>query len=208
MQTPTTTRKSTAVHQRVTGGDAEPGDGRGEEPPQRGPYADALGASEGVTVVDATGAVGPREREWLQEQGGLAVAALGARGAVRVRLVGDDEMASAHETYLGVPGTTDVITFDLSDGASASGAPLDVDLLVCVDEARRQAAARGIDGAREMLLYTVHGVLHALGHDDHDDGASRRMHGREDEVLEALGVGPTFALPARDETKPEGTSGR
>lgn len=178
-------------------GDAEPGDGRGEEPPQREPNRSGAGASADVAVVDATGAVSPSERAWLAEQGAMALRALGATGSVRVRLVNDQEMARAHEAYLGVPGTTDVITFDLTDGASASSEPLDLDLLVCVDEARRQAEARGIDAPREMLLYAVHGVLHALGHDDHDEASALAMHAREDEVLAQLGVGPTFALPER-----------
>lgn len=196
---PTTTRTSAAVAQRAAGGEAEPGDGRGEEPPQRRAQSEQARAPGCVSVIDATGAVTPRERSWLEEYASRAVGLLGAHGAVRVRLVGDDEMARAHEAYLGVPGTTDVITFDLSEGASASGGALDVDLLVCVDEAARQARARGIDAAREMLLYTVHGVLHALGNDDHDEASSRAMHAREDEVLGALGVGATFALADRPE---------
>jgi len=199
---PTTTRTSVAATFGVPAGDAEPGDGRGEEPPQRDPLREA---PQGVTVIDATGAVAAREREWLASHGSAALRILGAVGAVRVRLVNDHEMARAHEAYLGVPGTTDVITFDMADGASASGGVLDVDLLVCVDEARRQAQARGIDPVREMLLYTVHGVLHALGHDDHDEASAAAMHAREDEVLTSLGVGVTFGLASSAGTSVRGS---
>ena len=48
---------------------------------------------------------------------------------------------------------------------------------------------------RELLLYIIHGILHCLGEDDHDDDAYARMHAREDDLLEAIGVGRTFAAP-------------
>lgn len=99
-------------------------------------------------------------------------------------------MAAAHSGFLGVDGTTDVLTFDLTEPGQPD---LDVDILVCVDEARRQGAARGHGVERELLLYIVHGVLHCLGHDDHDPSAAARMHAEEDRILEAVGVGPTYA---------------
>ncbi len=126
-----------------------------------------------------------------------------ARGEVRVRLVGDEEMAAAHERHTGVSGTTDVLTFDLSDGDGW----LDVDILVCVDEAARQGLQRGISAERELLLYIVHGVLHCLGYDDHTDEQSRRMHAREDEILERIGVGATYAAEREDSVN-AGSAGR
>ena len=123
----------------------------------------------------------------------MAMERLGATGEVRVRLVEDTEMAAAHERHCGVPGTTDVITFDLTEGGSALGEALDVDLLVCADEAERQARVRGHEVRGEVLLYIVHGMLHCLGHDDHDEADANAMHAREDEVLAAIGVGATYA---------------
>lgn len=149
-----------------------------------------------ATLDSAAGLLTPAQRHWVAEHTLRAIDALGVTGDVRVRLVADDEMALAHEQYCGVPGTTDVITFDLAEGAAAEGEPLDVDLLVCVDEAMRQSATRGHTIEREVLLYVVHGILHCLGHDDHDDEQSRVMHQREDDVLQAIGVGVTFATAA------------
>ena len=114
-------------------------------------------------------------------------------GELRVRLAADDEVARAHERYLDVPGTTDVITFDLTEGGSASGEPIDADLLLCVDEARRQAERRAISLERELLLYATHGLLHCLGEDDHDPAGHDRMHAFEDRLLESIGVGATFS---------------
>ena len=104
-------------------------------------------------------------------------------------------MADAHLRHMGVSGTTDVITFNLAEGdEDALPARLDTDLLICVDEARRQSERRSIPIERELLLYTIHGTLHCLGHDDHTTGDARAMHAREDAILESIGVGATYTL--------------
>lgn len=131
----------------------------------------------------------PGLHPWLVARLDRALAMLGPTGEVRVRIVDDESMAAAHQQFSGVAGTTDVLTFDLSEGGRTE---LDVDILVCRDEAARQAAARGHEAQRELLLYMIHGVLHCLGHDDHDEAAAARMHAEEDRVLEAIGVGRTF----------------
>lgn len=159
-----------------------------------------------VDWADGTGRVPASTVAWLADQSSAAVARLWGRsaahpktlpheGEIRVRMVSDAEMAAAHERYAKARGTTDVLTFDLTEGGDA----VDVDILVCLDEAERQAGERGHEAWRELLLYAVHGMLHCLGHDDHDPAASERMHRLEDEVLTAIGVGPVFgAAEPRD----------
>lgn len=152
------------------------------------------GRALGVDVLDSTGEVSPSTLAWLADRSSAAAAAFGApeppSGEVRVRIVADDEMAAAHQRYSNVPGTTDVLTFDLRESAAG---PLDADLLICLDEARRQAAARRHAPERELLLYIVHGLLHCLGYDDHNEADARAMHEMEDRLLAAIGVGVTFA---------------
>jgi probable rRNA maturation factor len=153
----------------------------------------------GVDVVDADRRLPAAESRWLADMAGQALTVLGVSGEVRVRIVGDGEMARAHGQYAGEGGTTDVLTFDLRGEAARTTHDLDTDILVCFDEASRQASARGHAVSRELLLYIVHGVLHCLGHDDHDPAAAARMHAEEDRVLAALGVGPVYA---RKEVRP------
>ncbi|MDX2148112.1 MAG: rRNA maturation RNase YbeY [Planctomycetota bacterium] len=148
-----------------------------------------------------------------------------ARGEVRVRLVDDHEMREAHLEFMGEDSTTDVITFDLSEpdapesqpdldgpeltgserdgseseqGRSVRPGAWDVDLLICVDEAQRQARARGHAVNHELALYLVHGLLHCLGHDDHDEASAARMHAVEDEILVATGLAPVYASGRSD----------
>lgn len=156
------------------------------EPPS--PGADT--ATLSIEIVDDRGLADERVRRWLSERASLALKPLGCTGEVRVRLLDDAGMAAAHGRWLGIPETTDVLTFDLAEGQGG----LDVDLLLCADEARRQAGARGLSVERELLLYLIHGVLHCLGHDDHDEVGAARMHAEEDRLLEAAGIGATFAV--------------
>lgn len=129
-----------------------------------------------------------------------------------MRLVLDAEMAQSHEEFAGVPGTTDVLTFDMTDpeddpidrptAVLRNGGIVverrkfvDTDIMVCVDEAKRQGEARGHDVFHELLLYSVHGLLHCLGHDDHEETSYEAMHALEDAVLTKLGIGVVFGRP-------------
>lgn len=116
------------------------------------------------------------------------------RGELRVMIIGDRRMKSLHHRYLGDASTTDVLTFDLREQARG---PIDADLFVCLDEARRRARELRIDVRRELLLYIIHGLLHAAGHDDKTPKQARAMHAIEDRVLTRLGVGATFNPPAK-----------
>lgn len=163
-----------------------------------------------VDLLDATRSLPGSVREWLTGRTHAAGVALGLAGDIRVRIVRDDEMSRLHERFTGVAGPTDVLTFDFAgdrvladDGAGGGGgvAPglmLDVDVVVCLDVARREAAARLHRPEQELLLYIVHGLLHCAGFEDGTEAGAAAMHRREDEVLERLGVGAVFARGSRD----------
>jgi probable rRNA maturation factor len=154
-----------------------------DEPPQR------TRRSGVVELIDPHGLLEVQASLWLRQSVASAEGVLSLVGEVRVRILDDAAMSDAHERYLDEPGPTDVLTFDMTE----PNAPLDVDILVCIDEARRQALVLGHAVEQEILLYIVHGVLHCLGYDDHDPQAALDMHAEEDRVLEAIGVGAVFA---------------
>ena len=97
-------------------------------------------------------------------------------------VVDDAEMAELHERYAGVAGPTDVLSFPLLEEPLLVG-----EIVVSADTARREAAARGHPAYDELLLYAVHGVMHLVGHDDHEPNDRRRMRRAEREALAALG---------------------
>lgn len=147
-------------------------------------------AATGHARVEVTSSLPAATHHWLVDQANLAMKSIASAGEVRVRIVNDAAMAAAHEAFSGIPGTTDVLTFDLGEPGSGT---LDVDILACYDEAVRQGAVRGHPPERELLLYIIHGTLHCLGHDDHDEAAAARMHAEEDRILQSIGVGVTYA---------------
>lgn len=161
-------------------------DSSSDEPPQR------TSASGVICLIDPDALLTAADRRWLEQAADRAAEFMELCGEVRVRLLGDDAMARAHEQYKGEPGPTDVLTFDLDPDSGV----LDVDMLVCVDEAKRRAVQIGHEDRREILLYIVHGILHCLGHDDHDGRDAERMHREEDRILSAIGVGAVYAPKA------------
>ena len=99
-------------------------------------------------------------------------------------------MADLHVRFMNIAGPTDVLTFELdhdSRGRVTAG-----EIVVCVPEARRQARRHGTRVQHELLLYVIHGLLHLVGHDDHDPIEYRRMHAAEDRILRKIGIGPVF----------------
>ena len=109
-------------------------------------------------------------------------------------------MAELHERYAGVPGPTDVLAFPLADDPVLLG-----EVLVSAETARREAAARGHPAYDELLLYAVHGVLHLVGHDDHEPADRRRMRaGRAagaGRVGRRAGLRPSPTVPRREESR-------
>ena len=169
------------------------------EPPEPPPARESeMGLEDGPTVIASIDhepglEVDHEDVAWLtarlEDAIPVARPTIGDQRVRRVsaRIVGDESMSEAHRRWCDLDGTTDVLTFHSreSDG-------LHIDLMVCIDEARRRASEFGHDIRRELLLYAVHGLLHCLGHDDHEAEAYDRMHEEEDRVLREIGVGPVF----------------
>lgn len=183
-----------------TAGDDD-GSGQSDQPPPHAAHDPASGSP--TLTLFGFDEIPSLDVAWIQRSLCRALEALNLQsGSVRIRVVEDAEMADLHRRYSGLNSTTDVLTFDLLDHDSDEedvpvddkGDPLvvDVDIVVCVDEARRQAATRSHDVEAELVLYGLHGMLHCLGYDDHEEDEYVAMHAREDEILKAIGIGAVF----------------
>jgi probable rRNA maturation factor len=88
-----------------------------------------------------------------------------ARASLCVRLTGDAELRDLNARFLGVDAPTDVLAFPGQERARVG------DVAISVERAIGQAG----DGAAELRLLAVHGLLHCLGHDHALPGAAEAM---------------------------------
>lgn len=81
-------------------------------------------------------------------------------------LVDDLEITRLAAEYGRRPRATDVLSFALAEGPGAefAGGVLG-DVVISLDTAKRQAAARGVSIASELDDLLIHGCLHLLGMD-------------------------------------------
>lgn len=114
-----------------------------------------------------------------------------ARAVVSIGIVGDAEITALNRKFLHHPGTTDCLSFDLSDATDPEGTRV-FDLVVNGELALRAAAQRGHDAEAELTLYVTHGLLHNLGFDDATPAPAQAMHRTEDEILQRLGYGRVY----------------
>lgn len=112
--------------------------------------------------------------------------------AVTVALVNDPHIHQLNRQFLQHDEPTDVLTFPYSEPTSRR---LEGEIVISVDTAQREAAARGHDPATELLLYVIHGCLHLCGEDDTTPTAAQQMRHKERIYLLRLGL-PDIASAA------------
>lgn len=95
---------------------------------------------------------------WL----GLACQWLGIRTPVlEVTFLSRTDMKALNTRVLGHAYVTDIITFDLSDGADWSA-----ELYVCMPLIRQHARQQGVAADQELQFVLAHGLLHTKGYQD------------------------------------------
>jgi probable rRNA maturation factor len=107
---------------------------------------------------------------------------------VSIAFVDDETMRSLNRRFRHNASTTDVLTFPADDSygdPSKGGRPLG-DIVISVDQARRQAAGEKHSLATEVRYLILHGLLHGLGYDHETDNGE--MHALELEVRTSVGL--------------------
>lgn len=99
-------------------------------------------------------------------------------GDIAVIFCSDDYILQINQQYLSHDYYTDIITFDYSEGDKLSG-----DLFISVDTVKANAEEYGTDFNDELNRVVVHGILHLIGYDDHNDKDIAVMRKKEDYYL-------------------------
>ena len=104
-----------------------------------------------------------------------------------IALVDDPGIRKLNRDWRGKKRPTDVLSFSLLEGEGIGHrGKLLGDIVISVETAARQAAARhrGLD--EEIARLVVHGLLHILGHDHEADADARVMEAEQRRLWRAL----------------------
>jgi len=145
-----------------------------------------------LTNVEVTGAAVPRfSRREIAEFVRRVLIALRVDDdthEVSIAIVDDDAMRNLNRKFRKKNKTTDVLTFPADDSdadPNAPGRPLG-DIVISIDQARRQATDQKHSLATETRYLILHGILHALGYDHETD--SGEMNALEVKVRDQVGL--------------------
>ena len=96
-----------------------------------------------------------------------------------IAFVDDETMRNLNRQFRHKNKTTDVLTFPADETTGG-------EIIVCIDQARRQAADEKHSLATEVRYLIVHGILHALGYDHETDNGE--MNALEMKVRSSVGL--------------------
>jgi len=124
----------------------------------------------------------------LRKRAVASLRALGlSRAELSIALVTDAEMRGLNGQWRGLDRSTDVLSFSLMEGdhQGQRGAMLG-DVVISVETAAAQAAARrrGLDEEAARLL--IHGLLHLIGHDHEVEAEARVMRAEQRRLWRAI----------------------
>jgi probable rRNA maturation factor len=114
-------------------------------------------------------------------------------GSINVCVMDDRRIRRINRLYLGHDRPTDVISFNLRQGRKKA---LEAEIAVSAQAAARNAAQYGNTAQKELLVYIIHGVLHALGYDDRTAAQRTKMQAKTDAVVDRI-CGKTAKLQRR-----------
>jgi len=111
---------------------------------------------------------------------------------VSILLTDDKFIRSLNNKYRGIDKPTDVLSFNLQEGAVKSpeveSNKLLGDIIISVETAQRQADNLNHSMERELKVLLIHGLLHLTGYDHEEDADYKIMREKEDEILKIFAL--------------------
>ena len=98
------------------------------------------------------------------------------------------EMAQMNMQYVGHEGITDVICFNYPEAMAIPGEEetSHIEIFICPEAALKASEKPGRTYESEIVLYVVHGLLHAAGENDLSAGEKKKMRKKEKSVTGKL----------------------
>ncbi|MFA3781898.1 rRNA maturation RNase YbeY [Melioribacteraceae bacterium 4301-Me] len=96
-----------------------------------------------------------------------------------INFVNNEQILAINKKFLGHNYFTDVITFNYSKESNN----FDGEILISIDEAKKNAKKYKVDLNEEIARLIIHGVLHLLGFDDQNSKKRIIMKSYEDKLI-------------------------
>lgn len=111
------------------------------------------------------------------------------RGVFNAVFTTNDEIQELNSQWRSKNAPTDVLSFPMDAEEPPPGEPWELgDIIISVERAEEQAGEYGHSLERELCFLFVHGTLHVLGFDHETKKDEKEMFGRQDAVLDSLGI--------------------
>lgn len=121
---------------------------------------------------------------------------------ISVTLTGDEEVRALNAKWRGQDKPTNVLSFpmadehDLTRANVSSGEFLLGDIILARGVCEAEAADKGVTVEDHATHLMVHGTLHLLGYDHHEEGEANDMESREVRALNRLGISNPYEVTA------------
>lgn len=106
---------------------------------------------------------------------------------VDITFISNKKIKALNKKYMGRNSSTDVISFSLEETVSRKPKKIIGDIYISSDMAYINARRFNADFKKEILLYTIHGILHVIGFGDKTAKEKRRIRKLEEDFLKVVG---------------------
>ena len=116
----------------------------------------------------------------------------GERAELSVTFVSPQEIRELNRDYRNMDSVTDVLSFPQFEQPADMPEEGEIclgDVVICKEQAERQAEEFGHSFEREIIYLFTHSVLHLLGYDHMTEEDKAGMRAKEEAVMNYLGIG-------------------